>query len=237
MLDTQIHVQTPEGIELALTPAGLLPRSLAWIIDTTIKVIIGLVTYSIFVSIMGALGDGLFGLVAFILLWLYNVLFEVFYFGQTPGKKLMDIRVIRSNGSPVKLTASVLRNLIRVVDALPFLYLVGILSSLFSSSFCRLGDIVADTVVAYSEPVSRVSSARFEKSQRLTLALKAIDHQAIMLYAERLDSLTPERAEELASQLGDHVDGSPKNIQDKLRAHAHWLSGEQVSSEPMGEKA
>lgn len=228
MLDTRIHVQTPEGIELALTPAGLLPRGLAWLADTCIKFVVVIVAYLIFVTALGVLGQGFFMIVLFCLLWLYNVLFEVFYFGQTPGKKMMGIRVIRSNGSPVKFTASVLRNLIRVVDFLPFFYLVGILSTLFSSSFARLGDLVADTVVAYTEPPSLVGSVNFEVSQRLPISLKATDHHAIMLYAERLDNLTPERAMELAAQLRDHVDGSPEIIRDSLRAHAHWLSGEQT---------
>ena len=105
---------------------------------------------------------------------------------------------------------------------------MGILSSLFSSSFARLGDIVADTVVAYVEAPSLVATVKFERSQRLPISLKASDHHAIMLYAERLENLTPERAMELAAQLRDHVDGSPEIIRDKLRAHAHWLSGEQT---------
>ncbi len=227
MLDTQIHVQTPEGIELALTPAGLMPRSLAWLADLCIKIILGFVAYLIFVVALGVLGEGFYLIVIFCLLWLYNVLFEVYYHGQTPGKKMLGVRVIRSNGAPVKLTASVLRNLIRVVDFLPFLYSVGIFSSLFSKSFSRLGDLVADTVVAYEEPQGLIGAEHFEQSRRLPVSLKASDHHAIMLYAERLDSLTPERAIELAAQLRGHVDGSPETIRDKLRAHARWLSGDQ----------
>ncbi len=228
MLDTRIHVQTPEGIELALTPAGLLPRGLAWLADTGIKFVLFWAAYLIFVGALGVIGEGFFLIALFALFWLYNVLFEVFYYGQTPGKKLMGIRVIRSNGSPVKFTASVLRNLIRVVDFLPFAYMLGVVSTLFSHSFRRLGDIVADTVVAYDDPPSLVGSIQFEQSQRLPMALKASDHHAVMLYAERLNTLTPERAAELAYQLSEHIDGSPESIRDRLRAHACWLSGDQT---------
>ncbi|MFK8028674.1 MAG: RDD family protein [Gammaproteobacteria bacterium] len=228
MLDTRIHLQTPEGIELALTPAGLLPRGLAWLLDTLIKVVLYIAADLIFVNVLSVLGDGLLLIVMFVLFWLYNVLFEVFYYGQTPGKKVMGIRVMRSNGAPVKFTASLLRNLIRVVDFLPFAYLIGILSTLFTKSFSRLGDLVADTVVAYDETAGAVSTPDFNPAMQLPIALKASDHHAVMLYAERLDSLTAERAVELASQLKEHIDGSPEAIRDRLRSHAAWLSGEQT---------
>lgn len=205
-----------------------MPRGLAWLVDTVIRTILAYVFYLIFVVFLGILGFGAYFIVLFVLLWFYNILFEVLYYGQTPGKKLLGIRTIRSNGSPVKLTASVLRNLLRVVDFLPFAYLFGILFTLFSTSFSRLGDLVADTVVAYIEPSGNLKTVDYEHAERLPLALKASDHQAVMLYAERLGNLTEERAAELASQLSAHIEGSPENIRDRLRAHARWLSGDQA---------
>ncbi|MEM7082542.1 MAG: RDD family protein [Pseudomonadota bacterium] len=227
MLDTRIQVQTPEGIELSLTPAGLLPRSVAWVLDFFIRLIVWWVGYLLFVWIFGEVGFALFFLVSFALYWLYNVVFEVVFNGQTPGKKLLGLRVMRTNGSPVRLTASVLRNLLRVVDFLPFAYLLGIGSMMFSPRFKRLGDIVADTVVAYDAPLSSTRPLEFDREERLPLALKAADHRAVLLYAERLDTLTDERAVELAGQLSDVMEGSPADIRDRLRAHARWLNGAQ----------
>lgn len=228
MLDTRIHVQTPEGIELALTPAGVVPRALAWLVDLIIRIIILFVAYIVFVDVLGLVGEGPFLIIFFVVFWWYNILFEVLYFGQTPGKKLMGIRTVRSNGAPVKLTASILRNLVRVVDFLPFGYLIGVVSTLSTRSFLRLGDLVADTVVAYVEKAANLDSESFERLERLPLPLKASDHHAIMLYAERLSTLTEDRASELAAQLDHHIDGSPATIRDRLRAHASWLSGDQT---------
>ncbi len=95
-------------------------------------------------------GSYLIGL--FALLWFYPVYFEVRAHGQTPGKRFMGLRVLQENGTPVGWSASVLRNFLLVADFLPVLYLAALISMISDSSFRRLGDLAAGTLVVYADP-------------------------------------------------------------------------------------
>lgn len=77
----------------------------------------------------------------------YFVLFEVYQNGQTFGKILVGIKVVNMKNEPVTLTASVLRNLLRCVDFLPFLYFLGFIVIVLSEKRQRIGDRVAGTMV------------------------------------------------------------------------------------------
>ncbi len=228
MLDTRINVQTPEGIELTLSPAGLLPRCLAWAIDMVIRVVVLLVLALVTTGVLDKLAEVFIYIGVFAIWWLYPVLFEAFYQGRTPGKALMGIKVVQANGSPLTLANSVLRNLLRVVDFLPMFYLLGCCSTLFTRSFQRLGDIIADTYVIYKdEPYVPVESASATRTgpRPLRLNLRAADHRAIMLFDERRKSLSEDRAREIAGILSTKINGTDAEIQEQLHAHANWLTG------------
>ena len=85
----------------------------------------------------------------FLLYWGYYTLFEAFWNGQTPGKKLCKLRVIRDSGRQITLFESMTRNLIRVVDAFPSFYAVGIVTMLCNRRNKRLGDFAAGTLVVH----------------------------------------------------------------------------------------
>ncbi len=148
LLDTTYNIATPEGVELRLPLAGLAPRSLAWLVDALIKLALFMIA-SMVLGFFGDLGTGVFLVFAFVLLWFYNVLFEVLNHGATPGKNALGLRVTNINGTPVGWSGSLIRNLIRVVDALPGCYAFGCISVLVSDKFQRLGDLAAGTVVVY----------------------------------------------------------------------------------------
>lgn len=94
----------------------------------------------------GATIGNLLGLV----IWLaYYIYFEANY-GQTIGKMALNIVVVTEDGGQVDYEKAVLRNVLRIVDAFPFLYLVGIVVIVLSDENQRLGDIVADTLVVRS---------------------------------------------------------------------------------------
>ena len=157
MIDTVHAVQTPEGVDLALRVAGPVPRALAWGVDTLLQGGIALALQIAFAGFAG-LGTGLYLIGLFALLWFYPVLFEVRAHGQTPGKRLMGLRVLQENGTPVGWSASVLRNFLLVADFLPALYLAGLVSMLADASFRRLGDLAAGTLVVHAEtPRARLS--------------------------------------------------------------------------------
>lgn len=97
---------------------------------------------------VGAFGTAWFAVVFVtpVALFAYQIVFEGYY-GRTLGKYARGIVVAQSDGSPVTWGGAVIRNLLRIVDALPVAYLLGIVVSFTREDNGRLGDVVADTVV------------------------------------------------------------------------------------------
>jgi len=223
-LDTLRSVETPEGIALGLRPAGPLSRMVAWLIDAILRfaavyvLVLGL-------SILGKFGLGLLLIAVFLLEWLYPVAFELLMDGQTIGKRALGLRVLCDDATPVTLSASLLRNLLRAVDFLPMLYGLGVAAMLTNRDFKRLGDLAAGTLVVYVARPRR--SQALVKAQPLTppVALEAEEQQALVGFAERLSELSPERARELAAlaePLGVHgLAPTP----ERLVRIASWLAG------------
>jgi hypothetical protein len=100
--------------------------------------------------------------------WAYYSLFEAFWNGQTPGKRLLKIRVIKDSGRQISLFEALARNLLRVVDWFPTLYLVGVISMLCNKEQKRLGDFVAGTIVVHErsdeQPLMSHNSRTFTSS-------------------------------------------------------------------------
>ena len=222
MLDTLREVQTPEGIDLHLPVAGLVPRALAWLIDALIRS--GIYIVLAVVLRFGKTGVGVFLLATFIIEWFYPVLFEVLRGGQTPGKRAYAMAVINDDGTPVRWSGSLIRNLLRVADFLPVLYGFGIISILLNRDFKRLGDLAAGTLVVYQE--TRLPTHTLPKggAVRPPYPLTLEEQQAIIAFAERSTSLTGERSEELAQLSGPLVEGAPHPVQ-RLYGMAQWLMG------------
>jgi uncharacterized RDD family membrane protein YckC len=221
LLDTTFDIATPEGVELRLPVAGLASRSLAWLIDAMIK-FAAIVILSIVLELLGGFGAGVVLIGAFCMLWLYNVLFEVFNHGATPGKRALGLRVMNVNGTPVGWSGSMIRNLLRFVDTLPGSYAFGCISVLLSRKFQRLGDLAAGTVVVFQP--KRVHRAGVNEAEPLPvrIPLSLDEQQAIVSSGERAAGLNSERAEELAALL-EPVLGEADSA--TLRGQANWLVG------------
>jgi len=200
MLDTLTLVETPEGIALQLRSAGAMARAAAWLFDLMIR--IGLMwAVAVVIGVLGSSGMGLYLLALFAALWLYPVLFEVLRDGQTPGKRVMRLRVVNANGTPVTWIASIARNLMRTVDMLPFCYAFGLASCLIDPRGRRLGDLVAGTLVVYVDASTSHAGAPNVPIVHVPLPLLAQERAAVIEFAERSAQLTPERQEELAALL------------------------------------
>ncbi len=149
-LDGSHTVLTPEYVEFTFVLAGLMSRFFAWLIDALVAlgITIGLlVAAAALEAVAGGVGE-VVGFVGYFLVnWGYMTLLELVWSGQTLGKRIMGLRVISETGVRVSPSQSLLRNLARVVDNLPLLYLVGGLTALFSRSQQRLGDLIAGTIV------------------------------------------------------------------------------------------
>lgn len=201
MLDTLREVHTPEGVALRLPAAGPLPRALAWAIDAAIRGT-ALMLASMLLT-LGKAGMGVYLVLLFAIVWMYPVLFEVLRDGQTPGKRSVGLRVIREDGAPVGWQASVVRNLLRTVDMLPFGYAAGLVTGLFDSAGRRLGDIVAGTLVIHAPaPAARRKGQPVNTTTAEAVAppvmLLPYEQAAVVAFSERAAQLTPERQEELA---------------------------------------
>ncbi|HVF35631.1 MAG TPA: RDD family protein [Candidatus Saccharimonadia bacterium] len=200
MIDTLALVETPEGISLRLRAAGVMPRAAAWALDVAIRlsVLIGL---GMLFTLLGEAGGGAYLLGLFCVVWGYPVAFEVLRDGQTPGKQIVGLRVVHANGTPVGWLASVVRNLMRTVDMLPFGYGIGVVAGLVDRRGRRLGDIVAGTLVVHADATRAAIAAPSVPVIDLVQPLSAGERSALVAFAERAPSLTPERQGELASLL------------------------------------
>ena len=155
----QTQISTPESVQFQFELAGLGSRGLAFILDGIIRVgLLGAILLILYlIGLLGQVFSGPsligVGLVIFLfwLQWFYFVLFEAFSHGQTPGKKALKIRVIKEGGYPIGFLDSVIRNLLRIVDFLPALYLLGITLLFFTRRCQRLGDMAAGTLVIRDE--------------------------------------------------------------------------------------
>lgn len=150
-------VRTPEGIEFSLLLAGPVVRFLAWGIDmaciSLITVTIGTLL-KLFTIISRDLGMALILLVNFIIFLGYGIGCEWLWRGQTLGKRLLRLRVVDEQGLRLQFSQVVIRNLLRVVDSLPLLYMAGGVSCLISGKSQRLGDIAASTIVIRNPEIS-----------------------------------------------------------------------------------
>jgi uncharacterized RDD family membrane protein YckC len=225
MLDTLRSVATPEGVRIELDLAGPLPRARAWVTDLLLRAVLWWVLLIVSRLLSeGGLGGTVFLLSMFLLEWLYPVLFEVYWHGATPGKRLIGLAVVRDDGVPVSWVPSLVRNLLRVADFLPIPYGFGILSMLTHPEFRRLGDIAAGTVVVHVPRPAQVAPLPAGPSRPPAVPLGLAEQQAILTFADRVGRLTPERAAELAAILqGSAL--APAGTSEELVACARHLGG------------
>jgi uncharacterized RDD family membrane protein YckC len=223
-LDTLVRVETPEGITLPLRSAGAIARSHAFAIDMLIRLGIVIIA-SVVLSPLDGIGNAVFLVLLFLLEWLYPVVFEMSRRGATPGKRAMGLRVVMDDGMPPTLAASVLRNLLRVVDFLPFAYTAGVLSMLLRRDFKRLGDIVAGTLVVHDGSTTLHAAVPAAEPVGPVQALSAAQQTAVVDWALRTPRLTPARAEELAALATPVLPPGPGTPGQRLLALAHWAMG------------
>lgn len=224
-------LDTPEAVNVAYPIAGIGTRFLAALIDSAIWLVaqIVIVLGSVFVFTRGGPGDTI-GVIllltlSFILFWGYYIVFETLWRGQTPGKRLMKVRVIKTSGYPIGFVEAVIRNLVRIVDFLPAYYGVGVLTMFISTQSRRLGDYAAGTIVvkergpvslrdldvtaqrAQAPPVSmpRLGEIDPDEIQWNLRALTAEDLQIVNEYLERLPSLYPDAQRRLGETIAERT--------------------------------
>ncbi len=153
----QITIDTPELVAIEMPLAGIGSRFIALLVDSLIwgagLVLVALVAILMlpaihtFNRISAQWAEALVIFLIFLFNWGYFTLFEAFWNGRTPGKRVAKIRVIQQSGRSIGLLESMARNLVRYVDQLPFFYGVGIIAMFVTKQHQRLGDLAAGTLV------------------------------------------------------------------------------------------
>jgi len=154
--DDRVSLQVPEQVEISYELAGLGSRFLAALIDATIfTVALSLLAFLAWAIRSYLTGDAMVsgataGVVsgAAVLLGIaYHVYYEVAREGKTPGKSITGLRVISVDGGALSLEQSAVRNIMRIVDWLPFLYGAGVVSLFVTGKNQRLGDLAGGAMV------------------------------------------------------------------------------------------
>lgn len=224
-LDSRIEIVTPENIAFHYVLAGPFRRLPAYLIDCGIcatVLVVSLVAIGMFAAIGGpaGLGFGAWLLLAFLLSWFYFGLFETFWNGQTPGKRLMGLRVLSTDGQPINAMQAVLRNVLRAVDAMPILgpaefgipfYMVGLVAMAANSRYQRLGDLTCRTIVVVERrsklqgvsPIQHPDVVRFAQNLPLSFVVNRGLAHALSLYVARRERLSPARRYEIARTLSE----------------------------------
>jgi len=164
-LEDRVEILTPEMVRVSLPLAGIGRRGLAFLVDFSIRYGIPFLVLAVLSVLAGPfLVDlwmgGAFKIVAMIVAFfsaqfLYHLLFEALWAGQTPGKRLLGIRVVEERGRQVTIVSSAVRNLLRMVDALPFFYGLGVFNLFVSRRHQRLGDVAAGTLVVREDRIAK----------------------------------------------------------------------------------
>jgi uncharacterized RDD family membrane protein YckC len=225
-LDTLTSAETPEGIALALRPAGVVARAGAFAVDLLIRGALLLVA-TMALAPLGRFGTGAALIFWFALEWFYPVLFELLPGGATPGKRAFGLRVTMDSGLPITPAASLLRNLLRSADFLPFGYGLGLATVLMRHDFKRLGDLAAGTLVVHVQRASLHGALPEATPVAPTQALTPRAQAAVIAWAGRSTRITQARLAELA-QLAAPATGVTASSREavlRLLSVAHWLMG------------
>ncbi len=212
-------IRTPEGIVFSQLLAGPVTRFLAWLIDVACILALSMVL-GIAIAFLGVISPGIAQFTYLILYFAistgYCMILEWHWRGQTIGKRVLRLRVVDAMGLRLHFSQIVIRNLLRNVDMLPGLYLIGGLACLLSRRAQRLGDIAANTIVIrlprLAEPdLDQLLAGKFNSLRehshleaRLRQRVSPTEAGVALLALLRRDELDPVARVELFVEIADH---------------------------------
>jgi uncharacterized RDD family membrane protein YckC len=260
-MNDSYYVETPEIVAVAYDVAGVGSRCLAAVVDTLLILIMQAAIGAVLFIGGAQLGldnagssvvTAIYAIAAFAILWGYYLLFELIWNGQSPGKRLIGLRVVREGGRPITFAASAVRNLIRLVDFLPLFYGLGTVMMFADRRSRRLGDLAAGTlVVREGAPVTLASltsasvpvvvpprqpdappTPLLPNLQHLTPA----DYELVQDFLRRRDQLAPARRTELSARIStalrtrlnlEDLSGNPERfLEHVVREYRVWREAE-----------
>jgi uncharacterized RDD family membrane protein YckC len=239
-VERDLDVRTAEAVAVRFELAGLGSRFLALAADLALQLLVVLavfivlmlyttivVNHSPFGGIPGgvqklgsALAIALMTIASFVLFFGYFIVFELAWNGQSPGKRLLGLRVIRDGGFPVDAGASVIRNLVRILEAGLGFYAISAVVTLLSPENKRLGDFAAGTIVvrdnAAAVPTLATLTLDEDEADVTGDGLAREDRALIEQYLARRANLDGTAAQAIATAIA-------ARIRPKLRASFHYL--------------
>jgi uncharacterized RDD family membrane protein YckC len=242
----QLSIDTPELVAIEMPLAGIGSRFIALLVDYLIwgagMLLLVLIVFLLlpalhtFNKISAQWAEAIVIFIFFLLNWGYFTLFEAFWNGRTPGKRVAKIRVIQRSGRPIGLLESMARNLVRYVDQVPFFYGVGVIAMFVTKQHQRLGDLAAGTLVVrdrepdtplWGDTGSRTFTAQIFKQN----APIPEPHTAVTLPATgiaKLSSVDLEVLEGFFSRRLDMSMGTRKALAARIAAAIQAKSGLEV---------
>lgn len=201
--------------------AGIGSRAAAALVD---QVITGVIVSAVMLlgGLLAALGPGLGTIpeavllgIAFATWYGYFIFFEAFRGGQTPGKRMLGIRVVSESGQAVSRSGAVVRNLLRIADFLPPPYLGGGLLVALHPRGRRLGDIVGGTVVVRDRPAEQRPATSAAEPTPATLESPELSDREFSLlegFLVRAPQLAPDARGRLAAGLAQRFQRALERI-------------------------
>jgi uncharacterized RDD family membrane protein YckC len=237
LMDRNIDVRTPESIAFRYDLAGLGSRFLAVFVDLMLQVAVLLLLFWGIATLAshaprGATESGaiehfaeslaiaLIILILFMIFYGYFILFEAFWHGQTPGKKLLGIRVVRDGGYPLDFGGAMVRNVVRIMEQLLGFYIIAAASALLSSENKRVGDYAAGTIVVresrVAAPLTLSQALAASSVQRASSAYLSDDERNVIAsYLARRRGMDKQRRRTLSAQIASRVRSrAPADLRD-----------------------
>ncbi len=179
-----LQIDTPENVSFDYDVSGIGSRFLAALVDTLLilllqGIVLGtallIVQWDVFTGEFSSWVIAAFSLLAFVFFWGYYIFFEILWNGQTPGKRWVKLRVIRLDGTPVSAVEVIIRNLVRLIDFLPFAYAFGVTTMFVTDRSRRLGDLAAGTVVVHERPTTDLLDGRATRQVALSTVTARVE--------------------------------------------------------------
>lgn len=213
-MDRTISVRTPESIMFSYELAGLGSRFLAMLADLIIQIALAtLIAFGLVALPHGAsaplssseekwvqsLAVAFIIAFVFLIFFGYFIAFEAAWNGQTPGKRLLGIRVVRDGGYPADFMSALVRNLIRTAEFGLGFYALSAVVMLLSTENKRLGDYAAGTIVVRD---ARTVRPAFLAPQATSASAFSDEERALAgRFIQRRAQLLPENRARLAAQI------------------------------------
>lgn len=215
-MEERLNIPSVTGTDLEFKVAGPGGRSYAFVIDWHIRLLLAL-AWMLAVSAVIAGAATLFdddsnftafgyiaGIPALAIYLLYHPILEILMGGRTPGKRMAGIRIVTRDGQNPSVGAHLVRNIFRLVDALPSAYLIGLMTTVLTEKNVRLGDMAAGTLLIYDAADEATTLKEVEAIYGSSIGIQ--ESELVQEMISRWKTLEPETRSRLGRKLLQKLD-------------------------------